>query len=418
MLASVDSALKAWVECTQGYTLPAEDLPGLAPRVAACVPRGRDRSGRRTQRLAELFAPDSDRGDGRSVFLQMVKEHEGQVHFLYFWRAFSKVVRLIGGGEDCGGKHESLLTEFETLRDSILRLLDMQSCIPDEVSGQDQAPSMTGAALCELVCSTASMSAVPAFWHRSASTLGSPPSQCDMHLEDLTAVVFAWLYDAVTWSPPFQSQVEESQPCQEPPGRRLAVRIHIYDVSHEDTIIQINQVFARKDSPLKFGGAFHVGVEVNDLEWCFGASQSDTKPGIACLMPRGHPNHHFRQTVFLGYTELRAEDISALISDLIEQYPGRDYDLLSRNCCHFADDFCCRLGVGHIPNWIHRFADIGTHLVGIIQTASVFRRHVRGALREIQQGNFQPVPVTSCWEPTRVASIESAPVLGPEILAL
>jgi len=414
MLASVDSALKAWVGCTQGYTLPSKDLPGLAPRVAACVPRGRDRSGRRTQRIEELFAPDSNRGDGRSVFLQMVKEHDGQVHFLYFWRAFSKVVRLVGGGAECGGKHESLLTEFETLRDSILRLLDMQVSIPDEMSGQDQAPTMTGAALHQLVHSTASMSDVPAFWHRSASTLGSPPSRCEMQLEDLTAVVFAWLYDAVTWNPPSMiSQVEEQQSCQEAANRRLAVRIHIYDVSHDATMIQINQVFARKDSPLKFGGAFHVGVEVNNLEWCFGASQSDTKPGVSCLMPKKHPNHHFRQSVFLGYTDLSAEEVGALISNLVEQYPGPDYDLLSRNCCHFADDFCCRLGVGHIPGWIHRFADIGTHLVGIVQTAAVFRRQVRGALREINQGGFAPVPGASCWGRPAGTPLEESDIFLP-----
>jgi len=408
MLASVDSALKAWVGCTQGYTLPAKDLPSLTPQIAACVPGGHA-SERSTQRLDEVFRPDGV--SGRSLFLQMIKEHEGQVHFLYFWRAFSKVVRLIGEGEEGHGKHESLLTEFETLRDGMLRLLDAQVCIPDEVTGQDLSPTMAADALYELVCNAASMSAVPAFWQRCILSLG-PDTPREMHLDDLTAVVFAWLYDAVTWSPPMQSQVMVSQvqdncQSQEPVGPRLAVRLHIYDVSHEDAIIQINQVFARKNSPLKFGGAFHVGVEVNHSEWCYGNSQSDTKPGVCCVMPRGHPNHHFRQTVFQGHTTLTAEEIAEVISELIEQYPGTDYDLLSRNCCHFADDFCCRLGVGHIPGWIHRFADIGTHLVDILQTASVIRRQVKGALRQATRdiGNVPgALPGPSCWEVPHGAS--------------
>lgn len=409
MLASVDSALKAWVGCTQGYTVPANDLASKAPQIAACVPNGGSK--RSAKRLAEVFAPDEGCSDRRSLFLQMVKEHDGQVHFLYFWRAFSKVVRLVGGGVEGQGKHEGLLTEFETLRDRILRLLESEECIPDEVSGQDNSPSMSKTDLYEVVCNTASMSEVPAFWQRCASSLGSPPSPRDMHLEDLTVVVFAWLYEAVTWSPPFQSQIEHCQ-SHEPSGARLAVRLHIYDVSHESAIMQINQVFARKDSPVKFGGAFHVGVEVNALEWCYGFSQADTKPGVACVMPRGHPQHHFRQTVFLGYTELGAENISALISDMIEQYPGPDYDLLTRNCCHFADDFCCRLGVGHIPGWIHRFADIGTRLVDILQTASVFRTQVKGVLhrarRDIHNGNFlEPGPL--CWEVPRSTSVEAIP---------
>ena len=41
------------------------------------------------------------------------------------------------------------------------------------------------------------------------------------------------------------------------------------------------------------------------------------------------------------------------------RYPGGDYDLLRRNCCHFADDFARRLGVGGIPSWIMRLAKIG-----------------------------------------------------------
>jgi len=380
MLASVDSALKAWVGCTQGYTLPAKELPALAPRIAACVPGG-DASESSAQRLEEVFKADGGRHDRRPLFLQMVKEHDGQVHFLYFWRAFSKVVRLVGAGDEGHGKHESLLTEFETLRDAMLRQLDANMPIPDEVSGQDHCPTMSAVALHGLVSKTASMSAVPAFWQRCVSSIGSPTNE-EMQLEDLTAMVFTWLFDAVTWNPPAMMSQIETQQSQERVGPRLPVRLHIYDVSHEGAISTINQVFARKDSPVKFGGAFHVGVEVNNQEWCFGYSNSDTKPGVACVMPKRHPNHHFRQTVFLDYTNLTAEDVAAVIGDLMEEYPGPDYDLLSRNCCHFADDFCCRLGVGHIPGWIHRFADIGTHLVDILQTASVFRRQVKGVLRQ------------------------------------
>jgi len=271
----------------------------------------------------------------------------------------------------------------------------------------------------ELVCTTASMSAVPAFWQRCAASLGAPPSPREMQLEELTAVMFGWLYDAVRWNPTIQSHIQDSPESrsQNSSGPRkasnkvLAVRLHIYDVSHEGAIMQINSVFAHKDSRVKFGGAFHVGVEVNNLEWCFGFSGSHTKPGVSCVMPRGHPNHHFRQTVFLGYTELSPEDISTIISDLIEQYPGPDYDLLSRNCCHFADDFCCRLGVGHIPNWIHRFADIGTHLADILQAASVFRKQFRGAVRMARRrydNGILPLepPLAGCWEVQRGASVQ------------
>jgi len=261
---------------------------------------------------------------------------------------------------------------------------------------------MTASALCQLVVSTSSMSAVPDFWHRCITSLGGAKDDLrQLQLEQLTMVVLSWLWDAITWHPPIVSHIsgplngrEESRPQGRP---RLAVRIHIYDVSHEDAIQQINQVFARKNFPVKMGGVFHVGVEVNDVEWCFGYCDSETKSGVGCVLPRQHPNHHFRQSIKMGYTTLTAEDIAGLISDLIEEYPGADYDLLTRNCTHFADDFCQRLGVGSIPGWIHRFADIGTHVVTMLQTATQIRSQVGGVMRqaqiEINNGTFQPLHV-------------------------
>jgi len=344
---------------------------------------------------------DKRRSDGKSMFLQMLKEHCGEVHFLYFWRAFSKAVRLVGGGEEGRGTHESLLTEFETLRDRMLRLLDTQA---SENGGRLKQPTMSGIALHEILQSTLSMSAAPTFWQRCIASLASSKDDSRLlHLEHLTMMMLQWLYDAVTWHPPITSQISRCEETQGTGRKRLAVRLHIYDVSRDDSIQQINQVFARRDSPLKFGGAFHVGVEVNNTEWCFGFTTSETRYGVHCVMPRRHPNHHFRQTVFMGYTHFSAEDIADLVSNLIEEYPGNDYDLLARNCCHFADDFCQRLGVGPTPGWIHRFADIGVYVVGMLQTASIIRvqvdQAVRQAGKDLHNGQF------NCWEPPRTDSI-------------
>jgi hypothetical protein len=141
--------------------------------------------------------------------------------------------------------------------------------------------------------------------------------------------------------------------------KRMPVLLHIYDVSQEDRVHNINKWLAHKRNPLKFGGIFHAGVEINGLEWSFGASDNETVPGISCCEPRGHQQHRFRETVPLKSTKLSAEDVSLLIGQMLEEYPGNDYDLLRRNCCHFADDFCRRLGTGGIPAWVHRLARVG-----------------------------------------------------------
>merc|ERR1712032_793128 len=121
----------------------------------------------------------------------------------------------------------------------------------------------------------------------------------------------------------------------------------------------LNKVLAHRNSPLKFGGVFHAGIEVNGLEYGYGATFSESQSGICCVVPMQHPCHRFRQTVLLRSTHLSPEEISELLFQLIEEYPGDDYDLLRRNCCHFADDFARRLGAGGIPRWVHRLARVG-----------------------------------------------------------
>ncbi|CAK0852127.1 unnamed protein product [Prorocentrum cordatum] len=93
-------------------------------------------------------------------------------------------------------------------------------------------------------------------------------------------------------------------------------------------------------------------------------------PGISCDEPREHPQHNYRQTIELKRTQLTAEQVAELISQLIEEYPGDDYDMLRRNCCHFADDFSRRLGAGRIPGWVHRLARLGARVDTALQVVA------------------------------------------------
>jgi hypothetical protein len=191
-------------------------------------------------------------------------------------------------------------------------------------------------------------------------------------MEEVTAIVLSWLCDAVAWkhrehpaSPAHivpESPQSPATPSSGPWAAGLPVFIHVYDVSTEDSIHKLNKVLAHRYSPIKFGGAFHVGVEVNGLEWSFGYCDQETTSGISCVEPRTHPMHRFRQTLRLRPTRLSAEQIADVLSELIEEYPGSDYDLLRRNCCNFANDFCVRIGAGRIPSWITRLARFGARV--------------------------------------------------------
>lgn len=163
------------------------------------------------------------------------------------------------------------------------------------------------------------------------------------------------------------SEVKKAMGRTAMPWQGTPVKLHIYDVSRLECIRRLNQALAHQLSPLKFGGIFHAGVEVNGKEWSFGYSDDPEIPGVGGTAPRQHEFHRFRQTLILPCTQLSTEEIEKILEKLLEEYPGPDYDLLRRNCCHFADDLSRRLGCGPIPRWVYRLALIGAKIDSMLQ---------------------------------------------------
>ncbi|CAE7295699.1 unnamed protein product [Symbiodinium natans] len=138
-------------------------------------------------------------------------------------------------------------------------------------------------------------------------------------------------------------QQEEVQPLL-----RRPVYLNIYDCGQEKCVSILNKALG----VTCLGGIYHAAVEVDGLEWSFDGSPSRTTPGLRCFQPRCDPDHVYRQTVKLGETDCSPEDIAEIVSQMLEEYPGDDYDILTRNCCNFADDFSRRLGLHGIPGWV------------------------------------------------------------------
>ena len=42
----------------------------------------------------------------------------------------------------------------------------------------------------------------------------------------------------------------------------------------------------------------------------------------------------------------------AVLCKLKVEWPGDSYDILTRNCITFADEFNGALNVGHVPDWV------------------------------------------------------------------
>jgi len=388
--AGLLAVLKAWESCRPEESAIREiQLPALLPTISVHIPGG-SRSPEHTQRLAHHFAckpvsygcdtPGTSRGalahapqPIRGPFLQALRGHNGQVHFPYFWRAFRQAVDSVAGTdlEELPEAESSVCNildkELDAFRDQVLHQLETTLA----KSGQWGLP---GSALEHVSDLSKKASKVPNFWQEAGKIMSASFAADLLSLQDVSSVMLTCLCSAVSLLtspsntlllPPVGAPVE----VLGDDDLGIPVYLNIYDVSHGDSVQWLNAVFAHWLAPVKFGGVFHAGVEIDGLEWCFGSTKRETLPGVFSVVPRSDPQHHFRQTVYLGKTQMPMDRIASTITDLVEDYPGCAYDVLRLNCCHFADDFVRRLGVGPVPTWVHRLARLAAGADGAIQAA-------------------------------------------------
>jgi len=143
------------------------------------------------------------------------------------------------------------------------------------------------------------------------------------------------------------------------------VTLHIYDIGTSAGPMVNNFL-----KPLGTG-AFHCGVEVHGWEWSYSDVSNPKDPamtGIFSCRPRHCEGHRYYETVELGLTRTSELEVVRLLTLLEKGWPISEYDLLSHNCCHFADEFSRRLGVGGIPPGVMSLASAGA---AVIQTADI-----------------------------------------------
>ncbi|KAG2700544.1 hypothetical protein I3760_06G002400 [Carya illinoinensis] len=155
------------------------------------------------------------------------------------------------------------------------------------------------------------------------------------------------------------------------------VILHIYDVTNSgsdktnNTILQINKIF--KDG-IGLGGIFHSAVQVyGEDEWSFGFCEQGT--GVFSCPSGKNPMYTYRECIVLGQTSFSIFKVNQILRELSREWPGSSYDLLSKNCNHFCDEFCERLEVPKLPGWVNRFANAGDTAMEVAgNTATRFRQ--------------------------------------------
>mmetsp|Transcript_15982 Transcript_15982/g.24156 ORF Transcript_15982/g.24156 Transcript_15982/m.24156 type:complete len:244 (+) Transcript_15982:67-798(+) len=101
-------------------------------------------------------------------------------------------------------------------------------------------------------------------------------------------------------------------------------------------------------------GLHHSGVEILGKEYSFASGG-----GVFDSTPKEAPGAKFRESIELGSFEGGSAEVSSAISDLREDFGPDRYNLIKRNCNHFANALVWRLLRRTIPGHVNRLANIG-----------------------------------------------------------
>jgi hypothetical protein len=102
-------------------------------------------------------------------------------------------------------------------------------------------------------------------------------------------------------------------------------------------------------------GLHHSGVEILGSEYSFASGA-----GIFKATPKeAPPPARFREQIDMGLFDGGQAELRVVISELRDEWGPIDYNLIRRNCNHFANALCWTLLKKTIPGHINRLADFG-----------------------------------------------------------
>ncbi|CAI9092285.1 OLC1v1027483C2 [Oldenlandia corymbosa var. corymbosa] len=110
-------------------------------------------------------------------------------------------------------------------------------------------------------------------------------------------------------------------------------------------------------------------------EWSFGFCEQGS--GVFSCPAGKNPMYTYREAIILGSTNFPIFKVNQILRELSREWPGHSYDLLSKNCNHFCDELCERLGVPKLPGWVNRFAHAGDAAVEMAETTALKFRQAK-----------------------------------------
>merc|ERR1712205_191880 len=82
----------------------------------------------------------------------------------------------------------------------------------------------------------------------------------------------------------------------------------------------------------------------------------------------------------MGDTKASPQEVCSRLAELEQEWLGNSYDLLERNCVHFAEALCCDLGVDRVPPEFGRAARKASNALATLNDIVVVAEEQRQAL--------------------------------------
>jgi len=117
------------------------------------------------------------------------------------------------------------------------------------------------------------------------------------------------------------------------------VVLNIYDV--------VEHPFAYSIGKWMTLGIHHTGIQVGMREFAF------TLEGIVITEPHRIPRCKLTHRILLTRNATDAM-VQGALTKLQREFTPATYDPLLKNCNHFSDAFCARIGTKHVPPWVNR----------------------------------------------------------------
>jgi len=126
----------------------------------------------------------------------------------------------------------------------------------------------------------------------------------------------------------------------------VVVVLNIYDLSPANDYLY----------PIGFG-LHHSGVEILGVEYSFASGG-----GIFESRPKVAPGAKFRESLEIGSFGGGSAEVQSAISNLRSDFGSDAYNLINKNCNHFANALVYNLLRKQIPAHVNRLANIGSFM--------------------------------------------------------